>query len=138
VLIDSGSDGGLALNPTGLHPRFVHGPARRHDCFLARRRQTPARRPLEQNITVGTQLVQQPVVDLTEQLSSLGGELLRHFRITFDQQRHFVTLLRSSDGRWKCPDGAATGLSFRRFPKLLAPAGRRARHTQQRCIGPGR
>jgi hypothetical protein len=123
VLIDSGSDGGLALNPTGLHPRFMHGP--RVGMIVSSldgdKRQLVGR--LDQNITVGTQLVQQPVVDLTEQLSSLGGELLRYFRITFDQQRHTVTLLRSTDGPVEMPGRRSTGLSFRRFPnywRLLA------------------
>ena len=123
VLIDSGSDGGLALNPTGLHPRFVHGP--RIGMIVSSldgdKRQLVGR--LEQNITVGTQLVQQPVVDLTEQLSSLGGELLRYFRITFDQQRHLVMLTRNTDGPVEMPGRRSTGLSFRRFPnywRLLA------------------
>jgi hypothetical protein len=123
VLIDSGSDGGLSLNPAGLHPRFVHGP--RVGMIVSSldgdKRQLVGR--LEQNITIGTQLVQQPVVDLTEQLSSLGGELLRHFRITFDQQRHLVTMVRSSDGPVSMPGRRSTGLSFRRFPnywRLLA------------------
>ncbi len=123
VLIDSGSDGGLSLNPSGLHPRFVHGP--RVGMIVSSldgdKRQLVGR--LEQNITIGTQLVQQPVVDLTEQLSSLGGELLRHFRITFDQQRHLVTLVRNTDGPVAMPGRRSTGLSFRRFPnywRLLA------------------
>ncbi len=123
VLIDSGSDGGLALNPAGLHPRFVHGP--RVGMIVSSldgdKRQLVGR--LEQNITVGTELVQQPVVDLTEQLSSLGGELLRYFRITFDQQRHLVTLVRNTDGPVNMPGRRSTGLSFRRFPnywRLLA------------------
>jgi len=123
VLIDSGSDGGLALNPNGLHPRFVHGP--RVGMIVSSldgdKRQLVGR--LEQNITIGTQLVAQPVVDLTEHLSSLGGELLRHFRLTFDQQRHEVTLVRGSDGPVEMPGRRSTGLSFRRFPtywRLLA------------------
>jgi len=123
VLIDSGSDGGLALNPAGLHPRFIQGP--RIGMIVSSldgdKRQLVGR--LDQNITIGTQLVQQPVVDLTEQLSSLGGELLRHFRITFDQQRHLVTLVRSTDGPVQMPGRRSTGLSFRRFPnywRLLA------------------
>ncbi len=123
VLIDSGSDLGLSLNPAGLHPRFIHGP--RVGMIVSSldgdKRQLVGR--LDQSITIGTQLVQQPVVDLTEQLSSLGGELLRHFRLTFDQQRHLVTLVRSTDGPVQMPGRRSTGLSFRRFPnywRLLA------------------
>ncbi|HEY8996215.1 MAG TPA: aspartyl protease family protein [Lacunisphaera sp.] len=123
ALIDSGSDLGLSLNPAGLHPRFVHGP--RVGLIVGsldgNKRQLVGR--LEQNITLGTQLVQQPIVDLTENLSSLGGELLRHFRLTFDQQRHTVTLQRGTDGTVEMPGRRSTGLSFRRFPnywRLLA------------------
>ncbi len=123
VLIDSGSDGGLALNPAGLHPRFTRGP--RVGMIVTSldgdKRQLVGR--LDQNITIGTQLVQQPVVDLTEQLSSLGGELLQHFRLTFDQQRHLVTLVRATEGPVVMSGRRSTGLSFRRFPnywRLLA------------------
>ena len=123
ALVDTGSDGGLVLNPAGLHPRFVHGP--RVGLIVSSlhgdNRQLVGR--LEQNIVIGTQLVQQPVVDLTDQLSSLGGELLRHFRLTFDQQRHTLTLVRSTDGPVELPGRRSTGLSFRRFPnywRLLA------------------
>lgn len=123
VLIDSGSDGGLALNPAGLHPRFIHGP--RVGMIVSSldgdKRQLVGR--LDQNVMIGTQLVSQPVVDLTDQLSSLGGELLRHFRLTFDQQRHLVTLVRSTDGPVAMSGRRSTGLSFRRFPnywRLLA------------------
>jgi hypothetical protein len=123
ALIDSGSDLGLSLNPSGLHPRFVQGP--RVGLIVTSldgdKRQLVGR--LEQNIMVSTQLVQQPIVDLTENLSSLGGELLRHFRLTFDQQRHIVTLVRNTDGPVEMPGRRSTGLSFRRFPnywRLLA------------------
>jgi hypothetical protein len=123
ALIDTGSDGGLALNPAGLNPRFLHGP--RVGLIVSSlhgdNRQLVGR--LEQDINVGGQLVRQPVVDLTDQLSSLGGELLRHFRLTFDQRRHLVTLVRDSEGPVIMPGRRSTGLSFRRFPnywRLLA------------------
>lgn len=123
ALIDTGNDGGLALNPAGLNPRFVHGP--RVGLIVSSlhgdNRQLVGR--LEQNITIGAQTVHQPVVDLTDQLSSLGGELLRHFRLTFDQQRHLVTMVRDTDGPVEMPGRRNTGLSFRRFPnywRLLA------------------
>lgn len=123
TLIDTGSDGGLALNPAGLHPRFVHGP--RVGLIVSSlhgdHRQLVGR--LGQDITIGSELVQQPVVDLTDQLSSLGGELLRHFRLTFDQRRHLVTLVHDQEGPVVMPGRRSTGLSFRRFPnywRLLA------------------
>lgn len=123
TLLDTGSDLGLSLNPAGLNPRFVHGP--RVGMIVSSlhgdNRQLVGR--LQQNITLGNLVVHQPVVDLTDQLSSLGGELLRHFRITFDQQRHLVTLVRATEGPVEMPGRRSTGLSFRRFPnywRLLA------------------
>lgn len=123
ALIDTGSDGGLGLNPKGLNPRFIHGPrvGMITSSLHGDNRQLVGR--LEQNISFGTQLVHQPVVDLTDQLSSLGGELLRHYRLTFDQQRHTVTMVRDSEGPVEMEGRRNTGLSFRRFPnywRLLA------------------
>ena len=49
--------------------------------------------------------------------------MLQHFRLTFDQQRHLVTLVRSTDGPVVMEGRRSTGLSFRRFPnywRLLA------------------
>ena len=34
---------------------------------------------------IGDYTVEQPVVDLTDELTSVGGGLLRHFTVTFDQ-----------------------------------------------------
>lgn len=123
ALLDTGSDLGLSLNPKGLNPRFVHGP--RVGMIVSSlhgdNRQLVGR--LAQDISLGNQVVRQPVADLTDQLSSLGGELLRHFRVTFDQQRHLVTLTRAGDGPVEMPSRRSTGLSFRRFPnywRLLA------------------
>ncbi|MDQ5977533.1 MAG: hypothetical protein QG602_505 [Verrucomicrobiota bacterium] len=123
ALLDTGSDLGLSLNPAGLNPRFSSGP--RVGMIVSSlhgdNRQLVGR--LQQNITLGNLLVQQPVVDLTDQLSSLGGELLRKFRITFDQQRHLVTLVRANEGPVEMAGRRSTGLSFRRFPnywRLLA------------------
>jgi hypothetical protein len=116
VLLDSGSVGGLTLNPSGLHPLFANGPrpgklaaslAGDHAQMVGR---------LAQDVLVGTHTVAEPVVDLTDQLSSLGGELLRHFVLTFDQHRHLVTLVRDTDGPVHMDPRHDTGLSFRRYP----------------------
>jgi hypothetical protein len=116
VLIDSGNDGGLSLNPTGLHPQFANGPrpgklaaslAGDHPQLVGR---------LAQDVLVGTHTIAQPVVDLTDQLSSLGGELLRHFSLAFDQRRNRVTLVRDTDTAVEMAPRHDTGLSFRRYP----------------------
>ena len=114
VLIDSGSDGSLSLNPAGLHPRFANGP--RAGTLISSlqgdRRQLTGR--LAQNVLVGTHTVEQPIVDLSDQLSSLGGEFLKNFTITFDQHRKQVTFVRHTDGPVTMEPRRSTGLAFSR------------------------
>lgn len=114
VLIDSGSDGSLSLNPTGLHPRFTSGP--RTGTLISSlsgdRPQLTGR--LSQNVLLGTHTIAQPIVDLTDQLSAIGGEFLRHFAVTFDQHRHQVTFVRDADGAVTMEPRRSPGLSFAR------------------------
>ncbi len=116
VLIDSGSDGSLTLNPDGLHPKFANGP--RVGTLVASlsgdRHQLVGR--LAQNILVGAQVVEQPIVDLTDELSSLGGEVLRNFSLTFDQRRNLVTFAGNADGPVRLTPRRSLGLSFGRSP----------------------
>ncbi|MBI2513764.1 MAG: aspartyl protease family protein [Opitutae bacterium] len=116
VLVDSGSDGGLQLNPVGLHPRFAFGPRAGTlvSSISGDRPQQVGR--LGQNLLLGTHTVEQPVVDVTDQLSSIGGELLRHFAVTFDQRRNYATFARDSDGPVRIDARRSTGLSFSRSP----------------------
>jgi len=116
VLIDTGSDGALALNPAGLHPRFLHGP--RPGTFvssLAGDRQQEVGR-LAQDLLVGTHVVSQPIVDLTGHVSTLGGELLRHFTLTFDQRRKLVTFARPTEGSVVLEPRRSMGLALARTP----------------------
>ncbi len=114
VLIDSGSDGSLSLNPAGLHPRFAHGP--RAGALISSlqgdRQQLTGR--LSQDILLGSHTITRPIVDLTDQLSSIGGEILRHFAVTFDQRRNLVTFVRDTDGAVTLDPRRTPGLSFAR------------------------
>ena len=116
VLIDSGSDGSLSLNPAGLHPRFANGPrvGTLISSLQGDRRQLTGR--LNQDLLVGRHTITQPIVDLTDQLSSIGGELLRHFVLTFDQRHSQVTIARDADGPVQMDPRRSTGLSFARSP----------------------
>lgn len=116
VLIDSGSDGALTLNPAGLHPRFTFGPrvgatvvtlAGEHEQLVGR---------LRQDLLLGGHTLTTPVADLTTGVSSLGGEILRHFVITFDQRRNFVTFARDTDGAVGAEPRRSTGLALARAP----------------------
>lgn len=116
VLVDSGSDGGLNLNPVGLHPRFTYGPrvGMVVSSLAGDRSQQVGR--VAQNLWLGTHVVEQPIVDITDQLSSIGGELLRHFSVTFDQRRNYATFTRDTDGAVRLEARRSTGLSFSRAP----------------------
>ena len=116
VLVDSGSDGSLSLNPAGLHPRFANGPriGTIVSSLQGDRRQLTGR--LDQAVLIGGHTVDQPIVDLTDQLSSIGGELLSHFAVTFDQRRNQVTFTHDRDGPVTMAARRSTGLSFSRSP----------------------
>lgn len=116
VLIDSGSDGALSLNPLGLHPRFRFGPrAGTLVASLAGNREQLVGR-LEQDLLIGGHTVANPIVDLTSHVSALGGELLRHFAVTFDQRRNFVTFARETEGAVIMEPRRSTGLALARSP----------------------
>jgi hypothetical protein len=116
VLIDSGSDGSLSLSPVGLHPRFANGPriGTIVSSLQGDRRQLTGR--LDQDVLIGAHTIEKPVVDLTDQLSSIGGEFLRHFAVTFDQRRNQVTFSHNADGPLTMAPRRHTGLSFARSP----------------------
>lgn len=116
VLIDSGSDGSLSLNPVGLHPQFAYGP--RVGTLISSlhgdRRQQTGR--LSRDVLIGSHTVKHPIVDLTDQLSSIGGELLRHFVLIFDQRKNQATFIRDTEGPVTMAPRRSTGLSFARSP----------------------
>lgn len=116
VLIDSGSDGSLSLNPAGLHPRFANGPRVGTSISSLQGDRSQLTGRLSQQLLIGGHAIAQPIVDLTDQLSSLGGELLRHYTLTFDQHRHLVTFTRAADDPITMEPRRHTGLSFVRSP----------------------
>jgi len=116
VLIDSGSDGSLSLNPAGLHPRFAYGPRAGASISSLQGDRSQLTGRLNQPLLIGGHTVGQPIVDLTDQLSSLGGELLRHYALTFDQHRYLGTFTRDTDGPVTMEPRRHPGLSFVRSP----------------------
>ena len=116
VLLDSGSDGSLSLNPSGLHPRFSHAPRTGNLAATLGGDRPQLVGRLADNVSLGSFVLQEPVVDLTDQLSSLGGQLLRNFKLTFDQRRSLVTITREVDGPVQMPPRRSTGISFQRLP----------------------
>jgi hypothetical protein len=118
ALIDSGSDGPLLLNPFGLNPDFSYGPriGATVGTLAGDRPQRIGR--LSQTLAIGPFTLAQPVVDLTDQLSALGGEILKNFRITFDPPRNQVAFAREPGQATAILPAPrrSTGLSFDKTP----------------------
>jgi membrane-associated protease RseP (regulator of RpoE activity) len=114
--IDTGSDGSLNLNPAGLHPRFVQAPRAGTLISSLQGDRQPLTARLNQNVLLGNYVIERPIVDLSEQLSSIGGEFLRPFIVTFDQRRHQVTFECPTRGPITMEPRRSTGLSFSRAP----------------------
>jgi hypothetical protein len=123
TLIDSGSDGPLMLNPFGLNPQFTFGPrpGGTVGTLSGDRPQQIGR--LQQPLTIGAYTVAEPIVDLTDQLSSIGGEILKHFCITFDPPRNNVTFFRDTTAVIAPHARRSTGLSFTKTPAYWRVAG---------------
>ncbi|MDE3083657.1 MAG: aspartyl protease family protein [Verrucomicrobiota bacterium] len=116
ALIDSGSDGPLSLNPVGLHPSFAFGP--RDGAAVATltgdRPQQVGR--VSQSLHIGDYTLLRPVLTLTDELSSLGGAILKNFTVTFDQQDNRVTFFRPTSAPILTPSKRSAGLSFDKTP----------------------
>jgi Aspartyl protease/PDZ domain len=116
ALVDSASDAALSLNTVGLHPTFKYGP--RPGVLmatLAGDRLSMIGR-LGEPLTVGAYGVENPIVNVTDELSSIGGGFLRNFTVTFDQKRNQVTFFRPSYDSIHVPAARSTGLSFTKIP----------------------
>jgi hypothetical protein len=112
ALVDSGSDAALSLNTVGLHPSFRSGPKPGVlMATLAGDRLGMIGR-LSQSLTVGAYVIVDPIIDLTDELSSIGGGLLRNFSVTFDQKRNQVTFFRPNYDPIQIAPFRSTGLSF--------------------------
>lgn len=116
LLIDSGSDGVLNLNPDGLDPRYAAGPRPgvTVSTLTGDRQQEIGR--LDADLALAGTTVTKPVVELTDQLSSVGGGILGHFRITFDQRRGLATFAAAAPGPIILGAQRSCGLSFRKTP----------------------
>jgi hypothetical protein len=116
ALIDSGSDATLSFNPVGLHPVYATAP--RPGATVATlsgdRPQEIGR--LEQTLLIGDFPVERPVVELTDELSSLGGGILKNFTVTFDQEHSRVTFYRDSHRPVPPQFSRSMGLSFNKTP----------------------
>jgi S1-C subfamily serine protease len=116
ALIDSGSDAAFSLNPVGVAPRFAAGPVEGPvlGTIAGERQQTIGR--LDETLAIGDHVFEKPVVDSTDELSAIGGGMLRYFAVTFDQKRDRVTFFRAESGPISAPPVRSAGLSFTKTP----------------------
>lgn len=111
ALIDTGSDCTLRLNPLGLGLPYDEAP--RPGAIITTltgdRRQTVAR--LGTDLQLGSYALERPVVELTDELSAIGGSILSQFTVTFDQERSQVTFFRDQHGALRFPAKRSSGIS---------------------------
>jgi hypothetical protein len=123
ALIDSGSGAAIDINPAGLSPEFAFGPVDGPTVStLAGDRPSKVGR-LSGVIRFGSFDVARPVAEVTDELSSLGGGILSHFTITFDQRDNEVFFQRDQGEALAIPPLRGSGLSFRKTPAYWKVAG---------------
>ena len=116
VLIDSGSGDALDINPVGLNPRFAFGPVDGPLVATLSGDKPSKVGRLEGALRIGSFDVPQPIAEVTDDLSSLGGGILSHFTITFDQKDNEAFFQADEDHPLKVTPLRGTGLSFRKTP----------------------
>ncbi len=123
ALLDSGSDAPLSLNPVGLDPKFAFGPrAGSTVSTLAGDRPQSIGR-LADTFTLADYSLPAPIVDLSDELSAIGGAILQHFTVTFDQDHDKVTFYRDSPAPIATTPRRSPGLSFAKTPAYWRVAG---------------
>ena len=117
VLVDSGSNDGLSLNPYGLDPKFAFGPAEGPTVGTLTGDRSEQIGRLADNLYLGDYYaVPHPVAALTDELSALGGGLLKYFTVSFDQENARVLFYREAVEPIAIPAPRSAGLSFRKLP----------------------
>ncbi len=138
ALIDSGRDAALRLNPVGLNPQFAEAarPGGLIATLTGDSEQQVGR--LAETLTIGNYAVSRPLVEVTDELSSLGGGVLRHFTITFNQERNRVTFYREAPEPVTFGAIRSVGLSFSKTPVYWRIAGIvRGSPTENAGVQPG-
>ncbi len=116
ALIDSGSDATLSLNPIGLNPTYASPPraGATVGTLSGERQQQIAR--LADTLTVADYTLTRPLVDLSDELSAIGGGILKNFSVTFDQEHDRVYFQRDTHDAIQAPPRRSAGVSFSKTP----------------------
>lgn len=123
ALVDSGSDAALNLNPAGLNLTYSAPPrpAVLVGTLTGDHLQESAR--INEPLTLGQYTLNSPIVYLNDNLNSIGGEVLKNFSVTFDQEKKTVSFQREARGPITMPAKRSTGLSFSKTPAYWRVAG---------------
>jgi hypothetical protein len=116
ALIDSGSDAPISLNPVGLKPVYAAGLRPGPTVSTLSGDHTPQVGRLAGTLTIGGYPLQSPLVEETDELSSIGGKVLKNFTVTFDQEQGQVTFYREATGPITFEPRRSVGLSFSKTP----------------------
>jgi hypothetical protein len=123
ALIDSGSDALFSLNPVGLAPQFAYGPTIGATVGMIGGDRTQRIGRLNETLAIGDYAFQQPIVDLTDELSAIGGGMLKNFAVSFDQLNDRVTFYRDSREPIQTAPRRSAGVSFSKTPAYWRVAG---------------
>lgn len=123
ALIDSGSDAGFSLNPVGVEPTFVSGPRSGATVGTLAGDRVQQIGRIADTLAIGGYILPQPIVDLTDELSAIGGDVLKHFTVTFDPAHDRVTFYRDSREPIVTPPRRSAGVSFSKTPAYWKVAG---------------
>lgn len=123
ALIDSGSDAIFTLNPIGVAPVFAQGPLVGATVGTMSGDRTQLIGRLGETLAIGDRVFHRPIVEITDELSAIGGGMLKHFAVSFDQQRDRVMFHRDAREPIVMPPQRSAGLSFNKTPAYWRVAG---------------
>jgi hypothetical protein len=123
TLIDSGSDAAFSLNPAGLNLQYAVAPRPGPTIGTIGGDRTQQIGRLGESLALGDYVFERPIVDLTDELSTIGGGVLKYFAVTFDQSRDRVMFHRDTREPIQMGVRRSAGVSFSKTPAYWRVAG---------------
>jgi membrane-associated protease RseP (regulator of RpoE activity) len=123
ALVDSGSDAGFSLNPAGLDLSFAQPPRTGGMVGTISGDQPQRVARLAASVTLGEQVFAEPLVELSDELSAIGGGVLKFFSVTFDQLHDRMLLQRDTRAPIRMAARRSAGLSFSKAAAYWRVAG---------------
>lgn len=123
ALIDSGSDSTLSLNPAGLDLKYAVPPRPGATVGTLAGDHVQQIGRIDETLAIGGYTLAQPITETTDELSTIGGGVLRHFAVTFDQSHDRVTFFRDSTESIRTSALRSAGVSFSKTPAYWKIAG---------------